>query len=285
MRKVSLPEGRAVRCVPAGRQAVDALIRGDHRLVAAPAAAGLGVGTDRVVGQLQSRDGITSGEQLEAAVVPAVRGIGIAQQRGDLLDDSTFRPIRFSNDRPVHRFPPDDAPRQAVGHRQLPVQAVGPGHQLEPREGEAITPTQGLLAVALAGPAVFGGEHQHQGGAVAEDQQVSSGEEDTQVRASAIHVGEQRAQAGRKTDPAAPAEHSGIGAQGFAEEPRGASGIEALAVGRVRFPFTLGEVMLLAAAPVRSGEKGPAVGGDLQGGPQGRQSGVLGPGGIGASSW
>lgn len=125
---------------------------------------------------------------------------------------------------------------------------------------------------------MFGGEHQHQGDAVAEDQQVSSGEEDTQVRASAIHVGEQRAQAGRKADPAAPAEHSGIGAQGVAEEPRRAGGIEALAVGRIRFPFTLGEVMLLAAAAVRGGEQGPAVGGDLQRGLQGAQGGVLVPG-------
>ena len=43
--------------------------------------------------------------------------------------------------------------------------------------------------------------------------------------------------------------------------------------------------MLLAAAAVRGGEQGPAVGGDLQGGSQGGQDGVLMPGGVGDSSW
>ena len=43
------------------------------------------------------------------------------------------------------------------------------------------------------------------------------------------------------------------------------------------------EVVLLAAAAVNGGEPGPAVGGDLQGGLQGAQGGVLGPGGMGAS--
>jgi len=67
----------------------------------------------------------------------------------------------------------------------------------------------------------------------------------------------------RKTDPAAPAEHAGVGAQGIAEEARGTGGIEALAVGSVWFPLALGEVVLLTAAAVRSSEQGPAVGGDL----------------------
>ena len=58
-----------------------------------------------------------------------------------------------------------------------------------------------------------------------------------------------------------------------------------LAVRRVRLPLALGEVVLLAAAAVRGGEQGQAVGGDLQGGMQGGQGGVLGPRGIGASSW
>ena len=96
------------------------------------------------------------------------------------------------------------------------------------------------------------GEHQHQRGTVAQDQQVSSGEEDAQVRAPAVHIGEHRAQAGREADPAATAEHPGIGAEGVAEEARGAGGFEALAVGGLRFPFTLGQVLLLAAAASRA---------------------------------
>ena len=48
-----------------------------------------------------------------------------------------------------------------------------------------------------------------------------------------------------------------------------------LAVRRVRLPLALGEVVLLAAAAVRGGEQGPAVGGDLQGGLQGGQGGLL----------
>ena len=62
VRQIPLPEGRAIGGVPAGRQAGDALERGDHGIVAAPAARGLGVGADRMVGQLQAGDGITDGE-------------------------------------------------------------------------------------------------------------------------------------------------------------------------------------------------------------------------------
>lgn len=91
----------------------------------------------------------------------------------------------------------------------------------------------------------------------------------------AIHVGQRRAQAGREVDPAAPAEHAGVCAQGIAEEPGGTGGIEPLAIGGLGLPLALGEVLLLAAAAVRRGEQGPAVGGDLegelQGGPRGMQ--------------
>ena len=52
VRQVPLAEGRAIGGVPAGRQPADALKRGDHRLVAAPATGGLGVGADWVVGHL-----------------------------------------------------------------------------------------------------------------------------------------------------------------------------------------------------------------------------------------
>ena len=249
---------------------------GDYGVVAAPAAGGLGVGADRVVGQLQGGDGpapggptlggVAVGEQLQAAVVPAVRGVGIAQQGGDLLDDRSFAANRFSTDGPVHRLPPDVPARQPIGDGELPIQAVGPRHQLQPGEGEAIAPAQGLLAVALAGPAVLGGEHQHQGGAVAQDQQVGGGQEDAQVLAPAIHVGEHRAQAAGEADPAATAEHPGVGAQSIAEEAGKAGGIEALAVGGLRFPLSLGEEVLLATAAVRGGEQGPAVGSDQEGG-------------------
>ena len=61
VRQVALPEGRAIGGVPAGRQPVDALIGGGDRLVAAPAAGGLGVGADRVVGHLQAGDGSAPG--------------------------------------------------------------------------------------------------------------------------------------------------------------------------------------------------------------------------------
>lgn len=126
------------------------------------------------------------------------------------------------------------------------------------------------------------GKHQHQGGAVTQDQQVGSGQEHPQVRAPAIHVGEHRGQACREADPAPPAEHAGISAQGVAEEPRWPSGIKAFAVGGLRLPFPLGEVVLLAAAAVRRSEQGPAVGGDLQRRLQRVQGGVQGPWGVGS---
>jgi hypothetical protein len=100
--------------------------------------------------------------------------------------------------------------------------------------GEAINPAQGLLAVTLAGPAVLGGENQHQGGTIA---------------------------------------------QGVTEETAGAGGIEALAVGSIRFTLAFVEEVLLAAGAVRSGEQGLAIGGELQGGLQDRKGWVLGPGG------
>jgi hypothetical protein len=53
VRQIPFRKGRAIGGVPAGRQAGDALIGGGHRLIAAPARGGLGVSTDRVVGQLQ----------------------------------------------------------------------------------------------------------------------------------------------------------------------------------------------------------------------------------------
>jgi hypothetical protein len=83
VRQVSLPEGRAIGGVPAGWKTVYALIGGGDRLLAAPAAGGLGVSADGVVGQLQAGDGpapggptlggVAGGEQRQAAVVPAVR--------------------------------------------------------------------------------------------------------------------------------------------------------------------------------------------------------------------
>lgn len=115
------------------------------------------------------------------------------------------------------------------------------------RHGEGLS-----LPVALAGPAVFRGQHQHQSGAIAQHQQVSRRQEDAQVGTPAIHVGEYRAQAGGQVQPAAPAEHAGIGAQRVAEEARGTGGVEPLAVGGLRFPFTLGEVVLLVAIAVAS---------------------------------
>lgn len=131
---------------------------------------------------------------------------------------------------------------------------------------------------------MLGGEHQHEGGSVAEAQKVSSSEEDAKVRASTIHICEHRAQAGQEADPAPPAEHAGVGAQGLAEEARGSGGIQTLSVGGLRFLLTLGELMLFAAGAVRGGEQGPAVGGDLQGGTQGGQGGVWGPRSRGSSS-
>lgn len=67
-----------------------------------------------------------------------------------------------------------------------------------------------------------------------------------------------------EADPAPTAEHPGVGAQGVSEETRGAGDIEALAVSGVRLSLALGEVVLLAAAAVRCGERGPAVGRDLE---------------------
>lgn len=166
--------------------------------------------------------------------MPAVRGVGIAQQGGDLFGHRSFAAGRLSADGSVHRFPPDDPPRQAIGDRQLPVQAVGPGQQLQAGQGQPIATAQGLLLVALAGPAVLRRQHQHKGSAVPQHQQVSSSQEHAQVRAPAILVSEHRRQAVREADPAAPADDTGIGPQGIAEEARGAGGIEALAVSGLR---------------------------------------------------
>jgi hypothetical protein len=121
--------------------------------------------------------------------MPAAGGVGIAQKCVDLLCDHCFRAGRFRIDRAVHRLPPDDPARQAVGDRELPVQAVGPRHQLQSGQGESIAVAQGLLPVALAGPAVFRRQHQHLGRSIPEDQHVSGGKEDAQVRAPAIHIG------------------------------------------------------------------------------------------------
>ena len=85
-------------------------------------------------------------------------------------------------------------------------------------EREAITAAQGLLPVALTGPAVLGWEHPHQGGAISQHQQVGSSQDHAQVGATAIHVGEHRGQAGGEAAPAPAAEHAGVGAQGVAEE-------------------------------------------------------------------
>ena len=73
-----------------------------------------------MVGQLQADDGPAPGgpalggvagrEQLQAAVVPAVGSIGIAQQGVDLLSQRTLWPGRLSTDRPVHRLPPTIRP-------------------------------------------------------------------------------------------------------------------------------------------------------------------------------
>jgi hypothetical protein len=95
VRQVLLPEGRTIGCLPAGRQPVDALKHGDHRFLAAPAGRGLGIGADRVVGQLQAGDGpiiggVAGSEQQQAAVMPAVGDIGIAQQGVDLVGDGLF---------------------------------------------------------------------------------------------------------------------------------------------------------------------------------------------------
>ena len=202
--------------------------------------------------------------ELQTPVAPAVRGIGITEQGGDLLSYRCLRPGLHWLNSLVLGFPPVDAAGESMAGRELPVEGIGPGHQLQPGQRESVAASQGLLPVALTGPAVFGGQHQHQRGAVPEHQQVRRGEAHPQVRTSAIHIRQYRGQAGRQIQPAAAAEHPRIGPQGVAEEARGAGGFEALAVGRLRLPLTLGEVVLLAAAAVGGGEQGPAVGGDLQ---------------------
>ena len=74
----------------------DPLEGGDYGIVAAPAAGGLRVGADREVGQLEAVDRFTGGDQLQAAVVPAVEGVGIAQQGVDLLGHRSFAADWFS---------------------------------------------------------------------------------------------------------------------------------------------------------------------------------------------
>jgi hypothetical protein len=62
--------------------------------------------------------------------------------------------------------------------------------------------------------------------------------------------------------PAPPSRRSGVGVrtsgdrlpQGITEEARRSSGIQALAIGGLRFPFALGQVVLLSAAAVGGGE-------------------------------
>ena len=166
------------------------------------------------------------------------------------------------------------------GSGVLPVQGIGMGQQLQSGQREPIAPSQGLLPVALAGPVVLGGEHQHQGHAIPQPQQVSGGQEVARVCATAIHDGEHRAQAAGEADPAPPAEHPGVSAQGIPEEFLGAGRIETLAVRGVRFTLAIGEVVVLAADAIRGSEQGPAVGSDLQQDSQCREGGVLAPGGC-----
>ncbi len=115
---------------------LDPLEGAGHRVLEAPASAGLGIDADRVVGQLHPAHVLPGGEQRQAPVQPAIGGIGITQQGLDLLLDSPSGPMSVSGvgigrGGLGDRLPPDDSPREAVGHRQFPVKAVGPGHQLQ----------------------------------------------------------------------------------------------------------------------------------------------------------
>jgi len=126
---------------------------------------------------------------------------------------------------------------------------------------------------------VLRGQHQHQGRSIAKYQQVSGSQEHAQVGAPTIQVGEHGDQARREADPAPPAEHAAIGAQGVTEKARRPSSVKALAVGGLRLSLPLEEVRLLAGAAFSGGEQGPAVGGDLQGGLKEGQAGMCRPGG------
>jgi hypothetical protein len=63
--------------------------------------------------------------------------------------------------------------------------------------------------------------------------------------------------------------------QGIAEEARGVGSVQALAVGGLPIPLAIGEVVLLRLAAVGGSEQGPAAGGELKGGLQGSEGGVL----------
>lgn len=93
-----------------------------------------------------------------------------------------------------------------------------------------------------------------QGGDVAQHQQVSHRQEHSQVRAPPVDMDEHRDQARGEAKPAAPVEHPGIGSECVSEKARRASGINPLTVGGLRFPVTLGEVVLFSAAAIRGSE-------------------------------
>ncbi len=225
--------------------------------------------------------GLTLGlAELQAPVAPAVGRIAIAEQRGDLLPHRRLTTGFHRLNPLVLRFPPVGAAGKPVAGGELRVEGIGPRHQLQPGQRQPVASAESLLPVSFTGPAVLGGKHQHEGRAVPKDEQVRRGEEHPQVRAAAINIGQHRLQGGWEVQPAATAEHAGIGAQGVAEEARGASGGQPALIGTLRLPFPLGQIHLPPAAAVGGGKQVPAVGGDLQGGLQTGQGWVVGPGGI-----
>ena len=63
-------------------------------------------------------------------------------------------------------------------------------------------------------------DHTHQGGAIAQHQQISGLQEHPQVGAATIHIADHRLQGGRQLPPVTGGQHPREGEQRIAEEPR-----------------------------------------------------------------
>ena len=118
-------------------------------------------------------------------------------------------------------------------------------------------------------------DHPHQGGAIAQHQQISGFQKHPQVGAATIHIADRRLQGGRQLPPVTGGQHPREGEQRIAEEPRRQGRLHPPLVGGFRLPLTPAQVLL---PPPR--QQLPAVLHQLQPRQQRRQGGMQRPGGC-----
>ena len=123
-------------------------------------------------------------------------------------------------------------------------------------------------------------QQQDQAAAIPQRQQIRQEQEQPQVRALAVHIGEHPAQRIRQLLPLQPRQHPRVGAQGIAEEAGGPGRLQPLAVAGLRFLHSPGQIHRPAAGAVGEFQQAPAVVDQLQTVPQAGEGGVLQPGGL-----